>query len=78
MAILRQVRNTQYLQEGKKIPTDSYYDFDTMPFMEAEWANGDLGADKLERLEPPRFMKTHLYHQLWKKQLEKHPNLRVI
>ena len=55
---------------------DAYYDSDTMPFTEAEWTNGDLGADKLERLEPPRFMKTHLYNQLWKKQLEKHSNLK--
>ena len=74
MAILRQIRNAKYLQEGSEKPVDAYYDSDTMPFMEAEWANGDLGADKLERLEPPRFMKTHLYHQLWKKQLEKYPN----
>ena len=79
MAILRQIRNEKYLQEGKEISTDAYYDSDTMPFMEeAEWANGDLGADKLERLEPPRFMKTHLSHQLWKEQLEEHLNLRVI
>ena len=70
MAILRQIRNAKYLQEGSEKPVDAYYNSDTMPFMEAEWANGDLGADKLERLEPPRFMKTHLYHQLWKRSIQ--------
>ena len=73
MAILRQIRNAKYLQERREIPVDAYYDSDTMPFMEAEWANGDLGADKLERLEPPRFMKTHSYHQLWSYSIAEEP-----
>ena len=47
-------------------------------FMEKERNTGETGAHQLNMLHPPSFMKTHLPYQLWKKQLEKHPNLRVI
>ena len=51
---------------------------DRIPFMEAEMRDGTVGADRLAKLTPPRFMKTHTPYQIWQKQLEKHPNLRVI
>ena len=46
--------------------------------MEIEWRDGQTGADKFTKLTPPRYMKTHLPFELWKKQLDKHPNLKVI
>ena len=46
--------------------------------METEWNDGQLGTDKFLKLTAPRFMKTHLPFELWKSQLEKHPNLKVI
>ena len=49
-----------------------------IPFMEAEMRDGTVGADKLAKLTSPRFMKTHIPYQIWQKQLEKHPNLKVI
>ena len=51
---------------------------DRIPFMEAEMRDGTVGADKLAKLTPPRFMKTHIPYQIWQKQLEKHPDLKVI
>ncbi len=52
--------------------------FSSMPFMEIESANGELGVDQLRRIEGQRIMKTHLPYDLWKENLEKNPNLRVI
>ena len=51
---------------------------DRIPFMEAEMRDGTVGADKLAKLTPPRYMKTHIPYQIWQKQLEKHPDLKVI
>ena len=52
--------------------------FGQFPFMEAEMRDGTVGADKLAKLTSPRFMKTHIPYQIWQKQLEKHPDLKVI
>ena len=46
--------------------------------METEWFNGELGAEKFAKLEPPRILKTHLPYELWKNQLDKHPDLKII
>ena len=52
--------------------------FQKIPFIETELPNGTVGADIFSNLESPRFMKTHLPYQLWEKQLQKYPNLKVI
>ena len=40
--------------------------------------DGTLVADGFKQLQSPRYMKTHLPYRLWKNQLEKHPDLKVI
>ena len=64
------------LETGEEVSLDDF--FGMIPFMETEWKDGQTGAEKFIKLDPPRFMKTHLPYELWKPQLEKHPNLRVI
>ena len=76
MTILRLILHSKELEEGKDVPFNDF--FNKMPFMESEFADGTMGADQFRNLEPPRYMKTHLPFQLWKKQLEKHPDLKVI
>ena len=46
--------------------------------METELLHGRTGADKFSTLEPPRIIKSYLPYELWKTQLEKHPDLKVI
>ncbi len=36
------------------------------------------GADAFNELTPPRVVKTHLPIEMWRAQLEKHPNLKII
>ena len=76
MTIIHFILHSKELEEGKDISFDDF--FSTMPFMESEFADGTMGADQFRSLEPPRYMKTHLPFPLWKKQLEKHPDLKVI
>ena len=45
--------------------------------METEMVDGETGANKFSILKSPRIMKSHLPYELWKDQLEKHPDLKV-
>ena len=76
MTIIRSILQSKELEKGKDVSLDDF--FVKIPFMEIEWSDGETGADKFAKLTPPRYMKTHLPYELWKKQLEKHPNLKVI
>ena len=76
MTIIRSILQSKELKKGKEVSLDEF--FVKIPFMEIEWSDGETGADKFAKLTPPRYMKTHLPHELWKKQLAKHPNLKVI
>ena len=64
------------LEEGKEVVTSDL--FRHIPFMETERIDGTLGADIFKTLSSPRYIKTHLPFELWKHQLEKHPNIKVI
>ena len=76
MAMIRYILSAKELEEGNDLSLLDFYE--KMPFMETMDPNGVTAADRLTNLPPPRFMKSHLPYQLWKKQLEKHPNLKVI
>ena len=76
MTILQFIRQAQDLEDGKDISLADFYQ--QIPFIEAEYFNGKTGVDTLNKLSPPRCIKTHLPYPLWKRQLEKHPNLRII
>ena len=76
MTILRLILQAQDLEDGNDISLTDFYQ--KIPFMEVEGMDGETGADKLRKIEGQRFMKTHLSYELWKKQLDKYPNLKVI
>ena len=76
MTILRLILQSRDLEEGNEISLTDFYE--RIPFMEVEGMDGETGADKLRKIEGQRFMKTHLSYELWKKQLDKYPNMRVI
>ena len=76
MTILHLILNSEDLDAGKDISFSNFYT--KMPFIESEFADGTTGADQFRSLDAPRFIKSHLPFELWNKQLEKHPNLRVI
>ena len=64
------------LEEGKEVDTADMRRH--IPFIETENPDGTFGADAFKDLPSPRYMKTHLPYELWKQQLEKHPNIKVI
>ena len=74
--MIRLIKRAKELEEGIEGPFNDFYDDN--PFMETLWSNGETGADKFNKLSPPRIMKTHLPYELFKGQLEKHPKLRVL
>lgn len=76
LTILRFIRQAQDLEDGKDISLADFYQ--QIPFIEAEYSNGKTGVDVFNKLSPPRCIKTHLPYPLWKRQLEEHPNLRII
>ena len=64
------------LEEGKDVDTrDLIF---RIPFIESEVSDGTLEADIFKGLSSPRYMKTHLPFELWQKQLEKHPDIKII
>ena len=77
MTIIHCILQIEKLEQGEDISITEKF-FETIPFMESESVEGTTGADEFKKLQPPRFMKSHLPYQLWKKQLEKHPNLKII
>ena len=64
------------LEDGKEVNTTDVLSH--IPFIETEYPDGTFGADIFKALPPPRCMKTHLPYELWKQQLEKHPDIKVI
>ena len=76
MTILRLILQARDLEEGNDVSLTDFYE--KIPFMEVEDMDGLTGADKIRKMQPPRFMKTHLSYELWKNTLDKHPNLKVI
>ena len=76
MTMIRLIQMAKELGEGK--PAEPSDILRKIPFIETEWPDGRTGADNFRNLESPRFMKTHLPYELWKDQLDKHPNLTVI
>ena len=64
------------LEEGKEVSAVNMMQY--IPFIETEMPNGILGIDIFNALPSPRHMKTHLPYEMWKTQLQKHPNLKVI
>ena len=76
MTIIYYMMHAKQLEEGKEVEVDKL--FQLIPFIESEDVTGRTGADIFRSLPSPRYVKTHLPYQLWKKQLEKHPKLKII
>ena len=76
MTMIRFILYANELEEGKDLSLMDFYE--KIPFMETIDGNGVMATEKFNKLQPPRFMKTHLPNELWKKHLDKHPNLKVI
>ena len=76
LTLLSHIFQAKELEAGEEFSQDAFWG--KLPFMETEWFNGERGADKFAQLEPPRFLKIHLPYELWKIQLVKHPDLKII
>ena len=74
--MIRLMMLAKELEEGKEVDTADRQRY--IPFIETENLDGTFGADTFKELPSPRHMKTHLPYELWKQQLEKHPNIKVI
>ncbi len=48
------------------------------PFLEIELKDGQTGADLARRLPHPRVLKTHLPIEMYKGQIKRFPNMKVI
>ena len=76
MTMIRFILHANELEKGDDLSLMDFYE--KIPFMETEDGAGVTGAQRFNNLISPRFMKTHLTYELWKKKLDEHPNLRVI
>ena len=76
MTIIRLILQAKNLEAGMDV--DSSDLFQKIPFIETVSPDGTTGADTFNNLDSPRFMKTHLPYGLWKDQLEKNANLKII
>ena len=75
MTMMRYMLHPEELEEGRQL--DLKDAFKTFPFIEAE-IDGVVLADVFKTLPSPRVMKTHLPYELWKNQLRRYPNVKVI
>ena len=64
----------------EEIPTELTMQnfYHKITFMDLEAPNGETGADKLAKIDGLRILKTHLPYDLWKDNLDKHPNMKVV
>ncbi len=75
MTIMYLIDNAEKLEAGEEMPR---LGLETFKFMEFVYFDGEVGADKVAKLQPPRTMKTHLPLRFYKKQLDAHPTTKVI
>ncbi len=76
MVIIRLILQSRDLEDGKDPSVADFYK--TMPFLEIVFPDGTTGADHCNSQSSPRYIKTHLPHEMWVGHLEKHPNIKVI
>ena len=74
--MIRLMMVAEELEKGKYVDMPDI--LSNIPFIETEMSDGTIGADIFNGLQSPRCMKTHLPYEMWKTQLQKHPNLKVI
>ena len=70
------MRQAKDLEEGKDYEVLDI--FEKMPFIELEMEDGTISAELAAKLTPPRYLKTHLPFAVWKDNIQKHPDLKVI
>ena len=76
MTTIHLITMAEQLEKGNDYdPVDIFH---KMPFIEAELADGTLSADIAAKLPPPRYYKSHLPFSLWRKNIEKHPDIKII
>ncbi len=72
------ILNHKKLEAGATLISTDVSTMGVMPFMELEYLDGETSSQKLERLDSPRVMKTHLPFELYEDLLLRNPNLKVI
>ncbi len=77
MTIIRLIQKAKELEEGKE-DTDMKDLFFTMPWVELSIGDDSGGPDQIKKLQPPRYIKSHMPFELFAKHFRKHPNLKVI
>ena len=76
MSIMYYILHGKNLEEGKEVDFKDM--LGSIPFIDFEQQDGTMGVDIFKKLSSPRHMKTHLPFQLWKNNLEKNPNVKII
>ncbi len=77
LTILNLIQNAETLEAEGDIPPINFQD--KMPFIEIHFPDGETGAEKFAKIEGgQRIAKSHLPFQLWKENVEKHPDLKII
>ena len=74
--IIYLIKHAKELEDGQDYNILDLYM--KMPFVELERSTGELWADIARKLDPPRFLRSHLPHQVWKGNIQKNPDLKVI
>ncbi len=75
MTIMYLINNAEKLEAGEEIPR---LGLEVFRFMEFIYPDDVLGAEIVEKLPPPRVMKTHLPLKFYKKQLDAYPATKVV
>ncbi len=76
LAILNLVLQVKELEAGSDISVADYRT--KTSFLEIELKDGQTGADLARKLPHPRILKTHLPIEMYKDQIKRFPNMRII
>ena len=76
MTIMHLIQHAKDLEEGKDYNILDLYM--KVPFLELERSSGQYWSDIARTVESPRVMRTYLPHQIWKDNIDKHPNVKII
>ena len=76
MTIMHLIQHAKDLEEGKDYNILDLYM--KVPFLELQRSSGQYWSDIARTMESPRVMRTHLPHQIWKDNIDKHPNVKII
>ena len=76
MTMIHLIQNADQLVKTNEYDVSDIYL--NMPFLELHMADGQTGADLAKKLKAPRVFKCHMMYKLWKPNIDKHPNVKII